>query len=1040
MSGLYDFYNVANKNGIKPIMGMEGYLAKGDRVDRSDTPENRRPYHLLLIAKNNVGYRNLTQISSEAMLGGYYYRPRADKALLEAHRDGLIVTSGCLAAEIPSLYMSGNEAGARKAIDWYRNVFDNDFYLEVQYRKNSTDQLALNKWLLQVSDELNIPAIVTTDAHYVRQEDASWHDTLLCIQTRANKAATNRMRFDEDTYYIAPADVIAQAFSGRLDVLSNTLLIADQCDVQFDKPQNRLPEFDIPEGYTTETYLKHLAERGLAQRYEAITDEVRQRFDYELYVINNMGFNNYFLIVWDICEYARQQGIWWNVRGSGAGSLIAYCLGITSVDPLKYGLYFERFLNPDRVSMPDIDMDFQDDRRSELVNYVVHKYGSERVAAIITFGTLAPRAAIRDVGRVLDVDSDLIESLVHEIPEIKPLDFSLKQHISDNETLNGLYGTDNIARQVLDEAQNIEGLARQSGTHAAGIVIADKPLTEYIPLARISGKSSDTDLKAVTQFPMEPVEKLGLLKIDFLGLSTLTIMRRACDIIRERHGEHWSIDNIPYDHGDDIELNAMLDAAFKLIATGRTAGVFQLEGDGMTAMLKKMQPTEFKHIAAAVALFRPGPMQFIDHYINRMHGTEEIEYIHPGLEPILGFTYGVIVYQESIMRIAVDLFGFTLSEADKIRKDVAKITGNLNQWYEKFLEKGKDKGISVETIDEIWGEIKDFARYGFNLSHAVDYAKISVQTAFLKAHYPAEYMCSVLQTYNGNNKRMPTFIDECRKMGIPLLPPDINTSGDTFVIEDVPGKETAIRFGLANVKGVGGKAAEKILEARGTTPFEDIGDIVARLSSVNKKAIENLIKVGAFSKFGSRSDLLASVDNFKVKKRASKKVEADQLSLFDSGDYMPEDNRVNLKDLIDPAKIIEYDERQLLDWERELIGFYISARPIDKYRPFFRKNPTTEIADIYDPEIAPRKVLIGGEISDIRPITTKHGDQMAFVVIEDWHDSGLTVNVVAFPRMFKECYRMLKVGAPVMIMGKVDYSRNQPSVIMEVIDPVEGSE
>lgn len=718
MHGVVSFFRACKNAEIKAIIGMEGYLAHKDM--RIHDPSEKSPFHLLLLAKNEIGYKNLLKIASASELEGFYSRPRVDKDYLAAHAEGLICTSGCLAAEIPRMVMDGREDEALQTIGWYQDVFGKEnFFLELQ-QHDIPELVTLNRWLRDNQEFANVPLVATNDVHYIRYEDADAHDTLLCIQTSAHKADAKRMRMTDPSYFLRSAGQMWDIFHEVPEALMNTLRVAEMCNLSLESKGYHLPAFPVPEGYTPDSFLRQLAERGLRQRYgeQADTEALRIRLDYELSTIHKMGFDTYFLIVWDLCQFAHHADIWWNVRGSGAGSVVAYSLGITNIDPIANNLIFERFLNPGRVSMPDIDMDFPDDRRMEMIDYAMRKYGSEKVAAIISFSTLKARAAIKDVGRALQVPLSEVGNLTGLVPNVPSKPVTLAECIGDNEEkavpkLKELYSRDETTRNLLDTAITVEGIARNAGTHAAGVIIADKPLVEYLPLHRPMG---DTRLSQVTQFPMEICEGIGLLKIDFLGLSTLTIMRKACDLIEKYHGVHYTMDNIPYrPEPNDPEGSAKVAKLFELIGNGETTGVFQLESPGMKRMLVKMKPKTFEHIIAAISLFRPGPMALIDSYVDRLHGVETVNYHHPLLEPILEETYGIIIYQESIQQIAASLFGYSLGDADLMRRAVSKKKAkDLLTHKQIFMDKGPQNGVPADVAEKIFNEIEYFAAYGFN--------------------------------------------------------------------------------------------------------------------------------------------------------------------------------------------------------------------------------------------------------------------------------------------------------------------------------------
>ncbi len=1045
MYGVIDFYRAAKAAGLKPIIGMEGYLARRSMRDR-DPQEDGKPYHLLLLARNLTGYLNLMKIATAAQLEGFYYKPRVDKDFLARHAEGLIATSGCMAAEIPRLLQEGKEREAVEVIHWYRDVFGPDnFFLELQ--SHSIDWLdRINRTLVEFSRKYNIPLLATNDVHYVRPEDARYHDVLLCVQTSNTLDAADRMRMSDDSYYLKSRAEMAALFGEVPDALDNTLLVAEMCELDLDTYYQgyHLPHFPVPEGYTAESYLRALCEEGLRKRYGARADDpdVRARLEHELQIIHQMGFDAYFLIVWDICQYAKKRGIWWNVRGSGAGSIVAYSLGITSVDPLRYNLLFERFLNPERISMPDIDLDFPDDRREEMIQYAVDKYGQENVAQIITFGTMGARAVIRDVGRAMGLpldEVDRIAKLVPFGPKVK-----LADALENVPELKAMWnapagGEGQRYRELLDYALHLEGLARHASTHAAGVVISDKPLVNYTPLHRPTREGA---AGAMTQFDMRVLEDLGLLKVDFLGLATLTIMRRASELIKERHGVEWHLGNIPLDDPKTYEL----------LSSGEVTGVFQVESEGMRRTLRDMRPTKFEHVIALISLYRPGPMEYIPTYIARMHGKEEVTYHHPKLEPILAETYGIIVYQEQIMQIATQLAGYRPGEADMIRKAVGKkLKDKLLAHRKKFVEGCVANDIPREVAESIFDDIEFFARYGFNKSHATDYAKVTVQTAFLKAHYPVEYMAALLEVELDKQDKVTNFITEARRMGIEVLPPDINKSQLAFTIEELPEDDprrqdlqqktrfpfpvppgSAIRFGLAAIKNVGMGPVEVILQAREEGgPFTSLEDFCSRvdLRKVNKKVLECLIKVGAFDAFGHRAQLLAAIDamvGYSTARHAAK--DEGQFTIFDlmeeNGEQAEEPlEKITLPD-VSPAST-----RNMLEWERELLGVYVTAHPLQKLAVDIREH-ITEYAGLIGEQYVGRKVRTAGLIRAVRHHLTKSNERMAFVTLEDMHG---TLDVVVFPRLFKETADIWKENTIVLVEGKIDKRGDNVNLLADTV-------
>ena len=1057
MFGVLDFYRACVEAGIKPVVGMEGYLARRRMTDR-DPRFDRRPYHMLLLAKNMTGYQNLLKIASAAQLEGYYYRPRFDKEFMAAHADGVIATSGCLASEIPRLIADGEDAEAREQIGWYQEVFGaENFYLELQGR--DIPQLeTVNRWLCDYrrSGHSPVQLVATNDVHYVHKNDAEAHDTLLCIQTSALKTDNDRMRMEPfRSYYLksaeemragfneAPSDLVDEAFA-------NSLKIAEMTEIDLNPKGYHLPAFPVPAGFDEYGYLRHLIDIGMQWRFGADwrgNATFVERIDRELNIIHSMGYDTYFLIVWDLCEFARNADIWWNVRGSGAASLVAYSLGVTNIDPIQNGLLFERFLNPGRVSMPDIDLDYPDDRRGEMIAYTAMKYGEDKVAAIITFGTMGAKAAVRDVGRVLDVDLGKINRAAALIPQ-EARQKKIREYVDASPELLDLYNSDLDLREVIDTAIELQGMTRHASTHAAGVIVADRPLVELTPLHRIAGKDpSGGALKAVTQFPMETAESIGLLKVDFLGLSTLTIMRKACELVARHRGISYDIDSLPYRHESvSDEQRLMLDDAFKMMGRGETVGVFQVESGGMKQMLRQMRPRVFENIIAAISLFRPGPMEFIKQYCDRMHGEEEISYLHASLEPILSETYGIIVYQEQIMQIAGELFGYELGEADLMRRAVSKKKPeDLNKHRAIFMERGPANGIPKETAEDIFDLIEFFANYGFNKPHAADYAVITVQTAYLKCHYPEEYMTALLSVQRDDLTKVSTFLEECRRLDIPILPPDVNYSQLDFDIETMSDGRRGIRFGLAAIKNAGARALQDLVEDRGEAPFHSLVDFCQRadLRKLGRRSLESLIKVGALDGFGTRATLIAALDGIiSTSSSYHRDQEIGQMMMFDSSSTSDEDLLKTLK------PIAEYSPRELLKWEKELLGLYLTGRPVDRHRHLFASQNLQNISDLKDPATAkPESVRIAGEITAIRKLTTGRGDMMAVLSLEDWHDSAGIIEVVLFPRTYTSVvntfaamnaaqpdrarHLALAEGEIVLISGNYDESRGEPQIIAE---------
>jgi DNA polymerase-3 subunit alpha len=1020
MYSTVEFYREAKQQGIRPIVGIESYLTPIGRrmTDRQPNLDDKR-FHLLLLAQNDVGYKNLLKIATAAQLEGFYYKPRIDREFLAEHAAGLVATTGCMVGEIPRLVAQGNTRLARERLGWWIDVFGHDrFFLELQ--EHSIPELTqVNRQFVEWAGEFSLKLIATNDVHYVNPDDAKPHDVLLCVQTGELVSQPNRMRMSDGSYYLKSYAEMAALFRERPDSLLNTLAIAEMCQVDLDSKGYHLPPFDVPPGYDPGTYLRHLVDDGLVHRYgdRAIDSEIQARKEHELEIIHTMGFDTYFLIVWDLCEFARHRDIWWNVRGSGGGSLVAYATGITNLDPLPNQLLFERFLNPGRVTMPDIDLDYPDDRREEMIAYTIEKYGQENVAQIITFGTMGARAAIRDVGRAMDIplpEVDRIAKLIPGGPKVK-----ISDGLEQSPELHELYESQDYIKELIDTALHLEGVARHASTHAAGVVVSDKPLIEYTPLHR---PTKGEEGGVVTQYTMEVLESIGLLKIDFLGLSTLTIMRQACDLIEARHGVKLTLDSIPIND----------DKAFALLASGNVTGVFQVESPGMRRVLTTMKPTKFEHIVATVALYRPGPLEYIDEYIDRMRGRKSVEYHHPALEPILAETYGIIVYQEQIIQIASQLSGYSPGDADLMRRAVGKKKKEeLLKHREKFVAGAIECGIPEEAANQIFDDIEFFARYGFNKAHAADYAVITCQTAYLKAHYPVEYMTALLTVERNNTDKVGMLIGECRTMGIQVLPPDVNHSDMHFTIEATEGGP-AIRFGLGAVKNVGEGPIEVILRARAEGgAFADVDDFCRRvdLRQVNRRALESLIKVGALRPCGRREPLLAIIERMLgLSSQTHQAAAVGQMSMFDVGGFSAPATGSILYPL---PEVEEVGRREILAWEKELVGVYVSEHPMQQLLPSLRDSVTCFLGEL-DETMAGHKVTVAGMINWVRQIITKNGKPMAFVEIEDVQS---TVEVVVFPRIYETTQEMWREGKIVVVRGQVDLKGgNEPKIICEAVD------
>ncbi len=1018
MFGVIDFYNVATAAGIKPIIGIETYMAARSMSDR-DAQADKKSSHLLLLAENETGYHNLLQIASASQTQGFYYFPRIDHDFLAAHSEGLICTTGCMSAEIPRMIQNDELETARKQLDWYHDVFGKDrFYLELQ-QHNIPELESINKILIDLGHRYDSNFVATNDVHYIDKEDANLQDIMLAIQTGCVLSDPKRMRMSGGTFYLRSPDEMGTLFREVPNAVANSLAIAERCNIDLSFKGYHLPQFDVPEGFTAQSYLLKLCEEGLQRLYGARTTDpvVRGRLDYELGIIHQMGFDAYFLIVWDLCRYAREQGIWYNARGSAAGSIVAYTLDITLVDPLQFGLIFERFLNPGRISMPDIDLDFRDDRRAEMLEYTARKYGDDKVAQIITFGTLGARAAIRDVGRVMDIPLSEVDKAAKLIPNIPGKPVTIEEALQEVPDFKELYESEEYLRELIDTASKVEGVVRNAGTHAAGLIITDRPVIEYIPLHRPTGQSAeDSPIKTVSQFEMSTIESLGLLKVDFLGLATLSIMARACDIIKQRHGIEYTLQNIPV---DDPEV-------YEMLGRGETAGVFQVEGSGMRRWLIQMKPKELANVIAMVALFRPGPMDFIPGYIRRMHGEEKVEYRHPLLEPIFRETYGYPVYQEQLMFAAMELAGYTASEADDLRKAISKKQKDkLHKHREKFVSGAAEKNIPEETACAIFDDWEEFARYGFNKSHAADYGVIAVQTGYLKCHYPVEYMTALMSVTKNETDKVALYVADCRRMGIKVEPPSVNDSGWDFTIQDCPDGSAAIRFGLGAVKNVGQGPVEAILKAREEGPFVDINQFARHvdLRMVGKRALESLIKVGALDTFGSRTSLLAALDRIiSTSGTHFKAAEAGQMSLFGAHTGVVEE--ISL-----PKITTEINRREILNWERELIGLYVSDHPLSTVMETLNQITTHFSGQLS--EVGPtERVRVAGMITRVRNHVTKTGKPMGIVTVEDLQGP---VELVLFPRTWDHYARLIEIDTVIAVDGRVDNNGAEPKILVDTI-------
>ncbi len=1022
MSGIIEFYKEAKANDFKPILGIEAYIAARSRFDR-DPAKDKARYHLIILAMNDTGYRNLMQLSTLANLEGMYYKPRMDHEILEKYNEGLIILSGCASSEVGEALRAGDYAHAKEVAEWYKSIFGDRYYLELQDHGHPDSpthwdvQIKINEGIKRLAGELDLPMVITCDGHYLTHNEQSAHEILLCVGTGSFINDEKRMSLkDFELHLTDPRDIIERWGDECPEAIANTKAIADRCDVTIELGRILIPTFPVPDGENEKSYLDKLVYQGLAVRYggqqpddvadltpddirPTLAPEVVERLDMEFDVLDRMGYNGYFLIVQDFINWGKSQGIIFGPgRGSAAGSIIAYALNITDLDPLKYDLLFERFLNPDRISMPDIDIDIQDTRRDEVIQYCADKYGDARVANIVTFGKMAARAAVRDVARVLQVpyaEADRLAKLIP--PPVQGRHIPLSKSVVEDADLRAEYESNSTAKEVFDFAMTLEGTIRSHGVHAAGVVIAPDDLVKYVPL-EMAQKGV-----VATQYPMGPVEELGLLKMDFLGLSNLTIIKNALRIIKKVYKTDIDLATVPLDDGK----------TYMLFQRGDTTGVFQLESAGMKRYLRQLKPTVFEDIIAKVALYRPGPMQFIDSFIRRKHGEEEITYLHSGMENSLKNTYGILVYQEQFMQISKEWSGFTGGQADTLRKAVGKKNIALMQKVKPEFVEGAVKvgGATKEIAETFWDQLEEFANYCFNKSHAACYGLIAYWTAYLKAHYPDAFMAALMTSDQDDTDRLAIEMTECRHMGLDVLSPDVNESFVEFAV--VPDKQQ-VRFGLAAVKGVGVAAVEEILRAREEGTFENIEDFATRVSTakVNKKSWEALIKSGAFDKFGDRSDLLFNLEDILAfASKLQKERLSGQTDLF--GNLIGDESvRAKLDLRTAPVK---YTDKEQLMWERELMGLYISAHPLDKYDAFFDEQ-TIPMSNV-TPAIDNQPVTVGGLVTTVRSIVTKNGKKMAFVGLEA--KSG-ECEVILFPGLYDQVGSRVVQDAVIKVAGKVN--------------------
>ncbi|MEK7574079.1 MAG: DNA polymerase III subunit alpha [Patescibacteria group bacterium] len=1011
--GAIEFYQKAKKAGLKPIIGVEAYVAPHGRFDKRSRIDDR-PYHLILLAKDKTGWLNLLQLVTKSNLEGFYYKPRVDKEILRQHHEGIIALSACIAGEIPRLIAAEKIPAAKEKIGEYQDIFGpENFFLEISHHPGVKDLEKINQVIIKLSKETNAPLVATQDIHYLKSEDMPYHEILLAVQTGSTVNDPGRLTFKHDDFSMRSPEQMTELFKETPEAIANTVKIADCCNLEIELGKIFLPNFPVPDGQDSNSYLRNLVNEKSTGRFSEITEEIKKRVDYELSVIEKTGFADYFLIVRDIIDWAKERGIVVGPgRGSAAGSLVSYVLGITSINPLKYDLLFERFLNADRIQMPDIDIDFTDVRRDEVVAYVRNKYGADRVAQIITFGTMAARAAIRDAGRALGIPYGFCDQIAKMIPITPNPDKKslLEKSLEDVAELRDLYKRDANAKKLLDAAKKLEGLARHASVHACGLVISKEALTNYLPLQYAP---QDKNI-IITQFEMHSVEKIGILKMDFLGLRNLTIIENALGLIKDIYQKEIDINQIPLDD----------KKTFELLRAGETTGIFQLESSGMRGYLKQLKPTEIEDIIAMVALYRPGPMELIPQYIKRKHGQEKITYLHPKLEPILAKTYGVAVYQEQLMTIARDLAGFSLTEADVLRKAVGKkIKSLLQSQAEKMIDGMVKNGIEKKTAGQIWQWFEPFAQYGFNKSHAACYALIGYQTAYLKAHYPVEFFSSLLNANSNDIERIAFLINEVRRVNIAILPPDINKSYADFT----PENSDNIRFGLLAVKNIGANIVSIIIGERGRGgPFESLPDFLDRINhrDLNKKSLESLIKSGCLDSFGiERQNAVDNIEELLKFNSLSKKSKfINQNSLFS---YQPKLASLKLK----PTEIA--DPKTKLAWEKELLGLYISDHPLKKHLAKLKDNRVQSIKEAINSGHKDRtRLKTAGIIASIQKFITKMGKPMLFVKIEDLTDN---LEVIVFSETLAKYPNLWKENNIVMINGQLSLRNGETKVICDEV-------
>ena len=1029
MYGVIDFYKKAKEVGIKPILGCEVYVAPGSRFDREQSKGEDRYYHLVLLAENNQGYQNLMKIVTRGFTEGYYYRPRVDYEILEQYHEGIIALSACLAGEIPNKILKEDFEGARAAARRMNELFGpGNFFLELQDH-GIRQQTQVNSTVMRLSKELDIPLVVTNDVHYINEDDAIPHDLLLCIQTGKLVSDTDRMRYEGGQFFLKSEEEMQRLFPYAREALENTHKIAERCNVEIVFGEQKVPKFDVPEGYDAYSYLQKLCEEGLEKRYGSpAPQDLKERLEYELDTIKNMGYVDYFLIVWDFIRFAKSQGIAVGPgRGSAAGSIVSYCLEITNIDPIRYQLIFERFLNPERVSMPDIDIDFCYERRQEVIDYVYRKYGKDKVVQIITFGTMAARMAVRDVGRVLAIPYAQVDKVAKMIP--MELGITIEKALNSNPELKQAYDSDETTRNLIDMSMRLEGLPRHTSIHAAGVVIGSRPLDEFVPLSR------GADNVITTQFTMTTIEELGLLKMDFLGLRTLTVIQDAVRMIEKKIGQPLDIDNINY---EDSKV-------YEMIGQAKTEGVFQLESAGMKSFMRELRPENLEDIIAGISLYRPGPMDFIPKYIKGKQNKDTIQYSCPELEEILAPTYGCIVYQEQVMQIVMKLAGYTLGRSDLVRRAMSKKKGDVmareraNFVYgneQEGVEGCIKRGIPENVANHIFDEMIDFAKYAFNKSHAAAYAVVAYQTAWLRCYHPVEFMAALLTSVITNPKKITEYINTCRGMGIQILPPDINEGESGFSVSD-----GAIRYGLTAIKSLGKNVIDAMVTERNAHgPYKNLKDFMERLTTkeINKRTIENLIKSGALDSLGATRKQLMMVYAFVLDEvnRERKENISGQMSLFD---FFSEEEKKEYE--VQYPDVGEYDQAQKLAFEKEVMGIYVSGHPLEDYMDSMKKQITAKTTDFEPDEDTGHAVvkdgyhyIVGGLLSGITVKLTKTNQNMAFLTLEDLYG---TVEIILFPRDYQKYRDFLVEDTALYVKGRASVSEESGKLVAEEIIPMD---